>query len=345
VTGREYWPTGEWRAAEPAAAGMDADKLAALDRQIPALHGNINGVVVVRRGTIVYERYFNRFGPGDAHNVASVTKSVVSALVGIAIDEGLIRDVDQKVLDFFPEYSAAPGDFQKRSITIRHLLNMTAPFAWKTTDARRFEPLDRLRRQRDWVTYTLNLLGLNGQPGKFQYCTAGTHLLSAVISRAAGMPAREFANRRLFKPLGMNEIPDYEMKSFGLEDVFGKNVRGWIKDPAGITVGGFGLTMTARDMARFGFLYLNRGCWDGETVVSEEWVEASTAMNDNKYSYLWWLREENGLFSFAALGSGGSAICIIPKKELVIAIAAKIIAKPRDRWELIEECILPAVLD
>jgi CubicO group peptidase (beta-lactamase class C family) len=324
---------------------MDAEKLADLDWQIPALHGNINGVVIVRRGFIVYEKYFNDFGPGDAHNMASVTKSVVSALVGIAIDAGFIKDVNQKVLDFFPEYSAAPGDFQKRSITIRHLLTMTAPFAWKTTAARRFEPLDRLRRQRDWVTFTLNLLGLNGQTGKFQYCTAGTHLLSAVISRAAGMPAREFANRCLFKPLGMNEIPDYEMKSFGLEDVFGKNVRGWIKDPAGITVGGFGLTMTARDMARFGFLYLNRGCWDGETVVSEKWVEASTAMNPNKYGYLWWLREENGLFSFAALGSGGSAICIIPEKELVIAIAAKIIAKPRDRWELIEECILPAVLD
>jgi len=246
MSDREYWPTAEWRAVEPAAAGMDAEKLSALDRRIPALHGNINGVVVVRKGYIVYEKYFNGFGPDDAHNMASVTKSVTSALVGIAVDEGLIQSVDQKVLDFFPGYTAAPGDFQKRSITIRHLLTMTAPFAWKTTDARRFEPLDRLRRQRDWVTFTLNLLGLNGQPGKFQYCTAGTHLLSAIISRVAGMPAREFANRRLFKPLGMHEIPDYEMKSFGLEDVFGKNARGWIKDPAGITVGGFGLNLTPR---------------------------------------------------------------------------------------------------
>lgn len=345
MTGREYWPTGEWRAAEPAAVGMDTEKLAALDRQIPALHGNINGVVVARRGVIVYERYFNGCAPGDAHNVASVTKSVVSALVGIAIDEGLIRDVDQKVLDFFPEYITAPGDFQKRSLTIRHLLTMTAPFAWKTGDARRFEPLDRLRRQRDWVTYTLNLLGMNGQPGKFQYCTAGTHLLSAIISRTTGMPAREFANRRLFQPLGMREIPDYEMKSFSLDDVFGKNARGWIKDPAGITVGGFGLNLTPRDMARFGFLYLNKGRWDGEEVISQKWVDESTAMNPNKFGFLWWLRDEDGLFSYAALGSGGSAICVIPEKDLVVAIAARIIAKPRDRWELIRECILPAVSD
>jgi CubicO group peptidase (beta-lactamase class C family) len=345
MTQRNYWPALEWQTADPASVGMDPEKLSGLEQIIKARFGNINGMVVVRQGQVVFEKYFNGYGPDDTHNVASVTKSITSALIGIAIDGGYIQDVNQKVLDFFPEYVPAADDFQKRTITIRHLLTMTAPFAWKTTDRRRFEPLDRLRRQRDWVTFILNLLGRNGQPGKFQYCTAGIHLLSAIITRTTGLSTREFANERLFRPLGMSEIPDYEMKSFGLEDVFGKNVKGWIHDPAGVTIGGFGLTITPRDMARFGFLYLTKGQWDDKQIISEKWIVESTAINPIKYGYLWWLRDEDNIFSYSALGSGGSVICVIPGKDLVVAIASQIISKPRDRWELIEEGILPAMIN
>ena len=104
------------------------------------------------------------------------------------------------------------------------------------------------------------------------------------------MSAREFANERLFRPLGIEEIPDREMTSFRNEDVFGKNVSGWIKDPGGVTTGGWGLTMTPRDMARFGFLYLNRGRWDGQQIVPAAWIAESTAPNPNDYGYYWWLR-------------------------------------------------------
>ncbi len=181
------------------------------------------------------------------------------------------------------------------SITIRHLLTMTAPFAWKTrAGSRGYEPLDRLRRQRDWVKYILNLMGRNGQPGSFQYNSLGPHLLSAIITRAAGMCAREFANERLFRPIGIREIPDHEMKSFDKDNVFGKNVTGWIKDPQGVTVGGWGLTITPRDMARFGFLYLNRGIWDNARIISETWIDESTAPNSNGYGYNWRLRGPAG---------------------------------------------------
>lgn len=342
---RDYWPTEEWRTSDLASAGMDPERFTDLEYMIKSQYRNINGIVVVRNGDIVFERYYNGYSPLDTHNVASVTKSITSALIGIAIDAGYIKSVDQKVLDFFPEYVPGAGDIQKRTITIRHLLTMTAPFAWKTLNKRNSEPLDRLRRQRDWVLYILNLLGQNGQPGKFQYCTAGIHLLSAIITRTTGMCAREFANERLFRPLGMREIPDHEMKSFQLDDVFGKNVRGWIKDPQGITIGGWGLTITPRDMARFGFLYLNRGIWDDKQIISEKWIDESTALNSNGYGYLWWLREEDSIFTYSALGSGGNVICCIPGKDLVVAIASKIISKPRDRWMLLERCIIPAVTD
>ena len=99
------------------------------------------------------------------------------------------------------------------------------------------------------------------------------------------------------------------MKSFQLDDVFGKNVTGWIKDPNGNTTGGWGLTITPRDMARFGFLYLKRGVWDNTQIISDTWIDESTAPNSNKYGYLWWLREEGSTFIYSALGSGGNVIC------------------------------------
>jgi CubicO group peptidase (beta-lactamase class C family) len=310
---------------------------------IHAQHKNITGFIIVRKGYIAFERYYQEYGPQDTHNVASVTKSFISALIGIAFDAGYIDSADQKVLDFFPEYVPAANDFQKRAITIRHLLKMTAPIAWKTTNRMGFEPLDRLRRQRNWVSYILKLLGQGGTLGKFQYCTAGVHLLSAILTRTTGMSAREFANQHLFCPLGIPTIPDHEMQSFQLDDIFGKNVTGWIKDPQGHTIGGWGLTITPRDMARFGYLYLNAGVWEAQQIISKSWIEESTTPNQNDYGYLWWLREEAGIRVFSALGAGGNVICCIPEKDLVVAITSKIIRKPRDRWSLFEKCILPAI--
>nr|WP_243685098.1 MULTISPECIES: serine hydrolase [Methanosarcina] len=165
------------------------------------------------------------------------------------------------------------------------------------------------------------------------------------MTRSTGKSAREFANERLFKPIGMKEIPDHEMKAFGFEDLFGKNVKGWVKDPNGNSTGGWGLKLTPRDMARFGFLYLNHGIWDNNQIISGTWIDESTAMNLNKYGYLWWLREEDGVFAYLALGDGGNVICCIPEKDLVIAIASEFIINPLDRWKLIKECIIPATLD
>lgn len=340
---RDYWPTKEWQTAKPEALGGSQDKLLELEQVLESQYRNINGIVVVRNGYIVFERYNNGFGPEDAHHVASVTKSITSALIGIAIDNGYIKSVNEKVQSYFPEYTSGSNDFLKRAVTIKHLLTMTAPFAWKTSNKIRFEPLDKLRRQKDWVTYTLKIMGQNGNLGEFQYCTAGAHLLSAILTRSTGMTAREFANQNLFGPLGMKQIPDQQMKSFGLDNVFGEKLKGWINDPSGNTIGGWGLTITPRDMARFGFLYLNRGLWENKQVISKAWIDESTAMNPDKYGYLWWLRNEDGVFAFSALGSGGNVICCIPQKDLVVAIASKVVGKSRDPWWLIENCIIPAV--
>lgn len=342
---RNGWPTCEWNLVTPQEVSMNVEKLCELDRHIKSQYKNINGIVIVKNGSIAYENYYNGYKESDVHHVASVTKSVVSALVGIAIDQGHIKGVDQKVLEYFPEYQGSDEDFLKKAVTIKHLLTMTAPFpfSWKEGDSRSHEPLDRLRRQKDWVTYSLNLLGQKGQLGQFQYYTAGTHLLSAIITKATGKSMLEYANKELFNVLGMKEILDYEMKSFSLEAVFGKEIKGWSKDPQGITAGGFGLTLTPRDMARFGLLYLNQGMWEQKQLISKEWILESLSMNSNHYGYLWWLKDDNNLVSFSALGAGGNVICCIPEKDLVIAIASEIINNPKDRWPLIEKHILGAV--
>ncbi|MNM55079.1 6-aminohexanoate-dimer hydrolase [compost metagenome] len=333
------WPTSEWQTAEPSALGIDSDKLSGLEPVIKSEYSNINGIVVIRNGCMAYERYYNGYCPDDTHHVASVTKSLISALVGIAIDAGYITHEDQKVLDFFPEYVPESSDTHLQEITLRHLLTMTAPYAFEDWN----EPLDKLCMQPDWVKYTLDILGQKGSIGAFKYSTAGAHLLSAIITRSTGRSAREFAGEHLFKPIGMREIPDYEMKSFGFEDLFGQNVRGWVHDPNGISTGGWGVTLTPRDMARFGLLYLNHGKWDHHQIISERWIEKSIAMNSNTYGYLWWLREEDGIFAYSALGDGGNVICCIPSLNLVVAIASEFTMNARDRWTLIKECIIPAV--
>ncbi|MGE6401219.1 serine hydrolase domain-containing protein [Bacillus cereus] len=301
-----------------------------LDCVVKEEYKNINGMLVMQKGNVIFENYYNGYGPDDTFHVASVTKTIISALIGICIDKGYIKSINQKVIEFFPEYNLKASE-----VTVRHLLTMTAPYPYVEWQ----EPLEELCTQMDWVKYTLNRAGKGGEIGSFKYSSAGAHLLSAIITSVTGKSAREFANDHLFQPIGMREIPNYNMKAFGFHDLFGKDVKGWVHDPNGISAGGWGLTLTARDMAKFGQLYLNEGTYDGKQILSKSWVQESTAMNPNRYGYLWWLREADGIFSFSAMGDGGNLICCIPEKELVVAIASEIVHEAKDIWELIKRCL------
>lgn len=307
-----------------------------LDYKIKEDYKNINGMLVVHKGNVVFENYYNGYGPDDAYHVASVTKTVISALIGICIDKGYIKSVDQKVIEFFPEYNVKSSE-----VTVRHLLTMTAPYPFVDWQ----KPLEELCTQQNWVQYTLNRMGNGGEIGSFKYSSAGAHVLSAIISSATGKSAREFANEQLFQPLGMREIPNYNMKAFGFDDLFGKDVKGWVHDPNDITTGGWGLTLTVRDMAKFGRLYLNEGTYNRKQILSKSWIQESTAMNPNRYGYLWWLREEGGIFSYCAMGDDGNVICCVPEKELVVVIASEVIPNAEDRWKLIKESIFPYLKD
>ena len=314
---------------------VNLEKQQKLENIMDREYRNINGIIVVKDDTVIFEKYYNGFGLEDSHNVASVTKSVISALIGIAIDKGLLKSIDEKVLDFFPGYICKPHDLLKRTLTIRHLLTMTAPTALKSASSGN-EALDRLRRQRNWVNFILDQLGKGVKPGNFYYSTSNIHLLSAIITRVTGMSAREFANKNLFHPLEIKTIKDSRMDSFSLDDVFGDNVSGWIHDPQGISTGGWGLTLSPRDMARFGSLYLNQGMWGEEKIISSKWIRDSIEAHSDNYGYLWWIIKEQNLEIHAALGTGGNGIWCIPEKNMIVTVVADLVRRPPDFMKVIK---------
>jgi CubicO group peptidase (beta-lactamase class C family) len=339
-----YWPTQDWRGADPESVGMRAESLSHLEREIQARYRSISAFLVVRSGYLVFERYFGGCGPGDKHLVASVTKSFISALIGIAIDQGFIEGVHQSVLDLFPEYPPGAHDHLKRQITIRHLLTMTAGFQWRTGTRAHELYIDRLRRSRNWVAFILNMPVRERSFGTFQYNSGTSHLLSAIITRSTGRCAQKFAAEHLFAPIGMDPPTANMEHTYSQADVFRNTAVGWPKDPQGNSIGGWGLVLKPRDMARFGYLYLNRGQWDGEKIIPKQWVEDSISPHTPGYGYQWWLQDVNGVFVYSAVGQGGQHIFCIPQKDLVVVVASKPGSRWRDRWLLLEEFVIPAVV-
>ena len=322
---------------------MRSEILSHLEQEIKARFRSINAFLIVRQGYLVHERYYNGFGQDDKHLVASVTKSFISALTGIAIDHGFIEGVNQKVLDFFPEYVPGQEDQLKVQVTIQHLLTMTAGFQWRSGPRANELMIDRLRRRKDWVGFILDLPVRERSFGKFQYNSAASHLLSAIITRSTGSCAQEFAAERLFEPLGVDQPVANIANTFSQADVFRNTGGGWPRDPQGNSIGGWGLALKPRDMARFGYLYLKGGQWDGGQLIPKKWVEDSIFPHTPEYGYQWWLREVNSVFTFSAIGQGGNHIFCVPEENLVVVFACMPTARWQDRWPLLEELLIPAV--
>lgn len=300
-----------------------------IDDLIKKQYANIRGISVFQNGENVYERYFGRKKESDKFNVASVTKSILSILIGIAIDKGYIKSVQEKVVDFFPEYQFDDTNKVRNRVTIEHLLTMTAPFPFPNMR----EPLGRMCRQKDWVQYSLQILGTGGRLGTFKYSTSGAHTLSAILTKGTQMSGREFANKFLFEPLNIPEIPFYPMQ-FDINHIFGSKVQGWVSDPKGYSAGGWGLTLSLEEMAKIGQLCIQGGTWADKQVVSKEWLHSSIIPRKNNYGYLWWIGESEG--EYMAVGSGGNIIYVNEESRTVIAIASTIVSRPRDRKYLID---------
>jgi CubicO group peptidase (beta-lactamase class C family) len=297
VSGNDGWET-----ALPQSQGMDSKLLggaAEYMEQVDAM-----SLVVVRHGKIVLEKYYNGFHVNSRNNVYSVTKSVVSALVGIAVEKQLIPDVEQKAIGYFPEYAKDLEDSRKNDITVRHLLTMTPGFC---------EDLNQWTASKDWLGYAFQL-PLKYKPGEtFQYANSATHLLSGILTKVTKQSTLEFAKLQLFEPLGIT----------------GEQ---WGTDPMDFNTGYANLYLRARDMARFGLLYLHRGEWEGKQLVPVQWVEDSIKMqvsfskkedpDQSGYGYKWWVTTGYGPFVYAAKGYGGQNICIIPELDTIVVTTA-----------------------
>ena len=298
-------------------------------REMPRLHS----LLVSWRGTLVLEQYFNGARAARPANVKSVSKSLISALVGIAIDRGLIKSVREPIAQYFPGALAGAAQEAKRRITIEDLLTMRSGL--ESTSGRNY---GAWVRSPNWVRFVLSR-PLEATPGEtIEYSTGNTHLLSAILTRVTGTSTWQFAQDALARPIGVS-LPR------------------WARDPQGIYFGGNEMLMTPRDMIAFGQLYLNRGRVNGRQVVPEAWIDASLVprgrsyWSDQQYGYGWWMRDLGGRPAYFAWGFGGQYIFVLPDLQLVIATTSSTAVGEERRshrrgvFGLVEDLLLPEILD
>lgn len=306
-------------------------------------YDNIAGLVVRKNDKVVYENYFNECTKDTNLHVFSVTKSIISILIGIAIDKGAIKSIDEKILDFFPEYNVPKGEKILQRITIKDILTMCAPYKHKSEDYSQYFTSN------DWVKASLDLLGGSGKVGEFRYAPIiGPDILSGILVNTTGQAVLDFAKEHLFDPLEIavdNNI-NFHNKEEQLEFYNKINVNGWVAGPTGVNTAGWGLNLTPLAMAKLGQLYLNDGVWNTKQLVSKKWITESTMEQSRcnewklSYGYLWWIIDEKEQ-SFAAIGDGGNVIYVNREKDIVISIAAIYTPHAKDSLKLIKEYIEP----
>ena len=294
--------------------------------EMPRLHS----LLVSWHGNLLVERYFNGARATRSANIKSASKSIISALVGIAIDRKRLSGVRQPIGPFFPELSS-PSDAAKRAITIEDLLTMRAGL--ESTSNRNY---GAWVQSRNWVRFVLTR-DLIEPPGvQMEYSTGSTHLLSAILTKATGTTTWQFAQDTLARPLGFSLAP-------------------WMRDPQGIYFGGNEMVMTPRQMLAFGELYLNKGRLDDKQIIPEGWVSESlrprtrSPRNNQGYGYGWWSREFAGYETFFAWGYGGQYIFIVPELDVVAVTTSSTTVGEERRshrrtiFDVLEQQILPAI--
>jgi CubicO group peptidase (beta-lactamase class C family) len=298
VSTQTYWPTQSWRTSTPEEQGLDSAKLAeglqAIQKQII----QIESLLVIRNGSVVLDAYF--YNPYDGtfpHDLASVTKSVMTTLIGIAADRGKIQ-LDQSMISFFPERTIANLDARKERVTVRHLAGMVNGFA-SGCMADDEGTLNDMQANSDWVQAALDRKMIREPGSEFCYDSPGMHLLSAILQKATGMTALDFARQNLFEPLGIRDVI-------------------WESDPQGYTRGWGDLHLIPKDAAKLGYLWLNKGVWEGMQIVSAAWVEDAVRPHSHTgkddYGYGWWVSKD----SYYAMGRGGQNIKVMPALNAIL---------------------------
>ncbi len=356
------WPTKGWATSSPQAEGMDAAVLQALDAELSSWkHGYVDGLLVIRHGRVVFEKTYrhdyarlfetapdrvpgpyNYYDPAwypfehgsDLHTMQSVSKSVTSALLGIAIRRGEIPGVDAKVLQYFAGYRIAP-DPRRDRWTLARFLTMTAGIRWDESTVPYTDPANscaRMEASRDWVQFVLDQ-PMAAEPGStFVYSSGVTELLAQIIRKATGKHADAYAAEHLFGPLGISRFY-------------------WKHTPSGHPDTEGGLYLRPRDLAKIGYLYLKDGVWEGTRVLPEGWVRASTSgqvdssagMAGTKYGYQWWVLPA-ATPAYAGIGYGGQLLVVVPSLDLIVVLTGwNIYDKPALTAEFARDRVVEAV--
>jgi CubicO group peptidase (beta-lactamase class C family) len=316
----------DWSPSPPAQQGLDPARLGTGLTRLGA-NGSLFSALVIRHGRLVAERYYHGSGARRSNNVHSASKSILQALVHIAIAQGYLGGLDDPVAGYLPEYfsNASP---EARRITLRDMLTMKSGLDW-TEDSTE----GQVEKASNWVRAILHR-PLVATPGTtFNYSTGNTHVVSAVLARATHMSLCRFAHEYLFGPMGVT-------------------AEHWGRDPQGVFSGGYNLYLTPREMAKFGLLYLHGGEWGGRRLVPPGAVRAAqtrTTQVDRAFAYSegWWMQTISGRSVYFAWGYGGQFICILPSLDIVLVTSENTndngVTKEIDPRAFIRDYLLPAV--
>jgi len=331
----EYWPTSGWKTSTPEAQGMDSTKLNEMFSYINESGFDIHSILIIRNGYMIAESYPYPYKREYRHIINSATKSITSAAVGLALQDGFIKSLDQKVVDFFPEMKIDNLDSRKESMTVKHLLTMTAGLDWRENADYGTQNNDstRMWTEKNQLQYLLDK-PMKEEPGKsFYYNSGASHALSAIVQKTSGKTSLEYITERVFKPLGISDIS-------------------WGTDKQGIYSGGGRIFMRPEDLAKYGYLYLNKGKWEGKQLISEQWVEDSTKKQvatphglagQYGYCYQWW---QNKFGGYSARGFAGQYLFVVPEYNLVAVFTSGL--KPVDFYRpesLVDKYIIPSIKD
>ena len=328
-----------WQISLPEAQGFNLEDLKIAYKEASTFTF-IYSTLIIRNGYLVAEKYFNGAGVHQAKYIASATKSYLSALIGIAKDKGYIKDLNQKMMSFFPEYASENIEPDKYEITIKHLLQMRAGYWHDSTDDRWWAWIN----SPDWIKYMIDLPLENPPDKAWNYSTGSSQILSGILTKSTGKTGVDFAVKYLFDPIN-------------------SGLASWAKDPQGYNQGGFNMYITPRDMARLGLLYLNNGEFNSTQIVSQNWVMESTKpysrvkwefgpIINASYGYHWWTGEIKGYPIFFATGHGGQNIMIFRDLNMVVVTTTNADIGFADSWHqslatfyFIANHILPAIIE
>lgn len=316
-----------------------------MEKMINTGYKNIRGLMVLKDGQTVYENYYSGHCAENTLHIFSATKSILSILFGIAIEQGYIKNIDEKILSYFPDYSIVRGERTLQNITLRDMLTMTVPYKCKV------EPFAKVFESNDWITPALDIMGGKGRVGDFRYSPMiGVHVLSGVLSNAIGGPVLDYANKNLFLPIGIEGVQNIVLhcKEDFTKVQDERTIGGWVQDPQKYNTAGWGLILKTSDMARIGQLYLNDGNWQGRQIVPARWVEESTTEHSRfgvmPYGYLWWIINAQE-HSYAAMGQAGNLIYVNKKTGIVVAISAVDARNAKDTVKLVRDYVEPVFVD